>query len=94
MGLCWASMSDAWTPETLSELICRILKDDLISVGEDFSTESNLVESGLDSLALTQLLLAIEEKTGIWVDEGLLTPEILENSASLATCVHGLIDAA
>jgi acyl carrier protein len=87
-------MSDAWTPETLSELIYRILKDDLISVGEDFSPKSNLVESGLDSLALTQLLLAIEENTGIWVDEGLLTPEILESSASLATCVHGLIDAA
>ena len=41
-----------------------------------------------------ELLLAIEESTGVWVDEGLLTPEILESSVTLAACVHGLIEAA
>jgi hypothetical protein len=33
-------------------------------------------------------MLSIEESTGVWVDESLLTPENLESSLSLATCVH------
>jgi acyl carrier protein len=82
-----AAMSE-WTHERLAELIHRILRDDLLEVAQDFSPRSNLVEAGLDSLAVTQLMLSIEENTGVWVDESLLTPENLESSETLAACVH------
>jgi acyl carrier protein len=59
---------------------------------ESFSIVSNLQESGLDSLALTRLLLAVEERFGVWIDESFLTPEILENVETLAACVHELLD--
>jgi acyl carrier protein len=82
-------MSDgAWTPEQLTELIFRVLRDDLLTPDGDFSPKSNLIDSGLDSLAVTQLLLAIEEATGIWADESLLTPENLETSETLAASIH------
>ena len=58
-------------------------------MGDDFVTSSNLIEAGLDSLAVTQLMLSVEEATGVWVDEGELTPENLENSETLARCVLG-----
>ena len=77
-----------WTRERLVELIHRVLRDDLLSVGQDFTPASNLIEAGLDSLAVTQLMLSIEETTGVWVDESLLTPENLESSETLAACVH------
>lgn len=77
-----------WTQEELARRIYEILRDDLLQVDEGFSPTSNLVAAGLDSLAVTQLLLAIEEQTGVWVDESLLTPEILENAETLAACVH------
>jgi acyl carrier protein len=77
-----------WTRERLTELIHRTLRDELLSAGEGFTPTSNLVESGLDSLAVTQLMLSIEEATGVWVDESLLTPENLETSETLAACVH------
>jgi acyl carrier protein len=77
-----------WTRERLAELIHRVLRDDLLEVSEDFTTRSNLIEAGLDSLAVTQLMLSIEESTGVWVDESLLTPENLESSETLAACVH------
>ncbi len=77
-----------WTHERLAELIHRILREDLLEVADDFTPRSNLVEAGLDSLAVTQLMLSIEENTGVWVDESLLTPENLESSESLAACVH------
>jgi acyl carrier protein len=81
-------MSAEWTRERLGELIHRLLREELLSVEEDFTTRSNLIEAGVDSLAITQLMLAIEEATGIWTDESLLTPESLENVETLAACVH------
>ena len=77
-----------WTRERLAELIHRILKDDLLEVKDDFTTASDLIAAGLDSLAVTQLMLSIEESTGVWVDESLLTPENLASCESLAACVH------
>jgi acyl carrier protein len=77
-----------WTRERLTELIHRILRDDLLTPEGEFTPKSNLIDSGLDSLAVTQLMLAIEEATGVWADESLLTPENLETSETLAASIH------
>jgi acyl carrier protein len=77
-----------WTRERLAELIHRILRDELLQVADDFTPASDLIEAGLDSLAVTQLMLSIEENTGVWVDESLLTPENLASAETLAACVH------
>ena len=79
-------MSD-WTREALTQRVFEILRDELLEVGAEFTPRSNLVEAGLDSLAVTQLMLSIEECTGVWVDESLLTPENLASAESLAGCV-------
>lgn len=74
--------------EELRERVFRILRDDILAVDGDFGPRSNLVDAGLDSLAVTQLMLAIEEDTGVWIDESLLTPENLESAETLAALVH------
>ena len=79
--------------EDLTQSIYDILRNDLLEVGEEFTPRSNLIDAGLDSLAVTQLLLAVEERTGVWVDEGLLTPETLASCESLAACTHELAGA-
>jgi acyl carrier protein len=79
---------NGWTRERLTDLIHRILRDDLLAPEGDFSPQSNLIESGLDSLAVTQLMLAIEEATGVWTDESLLTPENLETAETLAASIY------
>ena len=61
---------------------------ELLAVGRRLHAAVDLVDAGLDSLAVTQLLLAIEESTGVWVDESLLTEETLASAESLAACVH------
>lgn len=76
------------SPRELTDLVFEILRDQILSQATDFTPRSNLIASGLDSLAVTQLLLCIEERTGVWVDEGLLTPETLESAESLAALVH------
>ncbi len=78
-----------WSREALTTRIYEILRAGLLSVGDDFTPQSDLVGAGLDSLAVTQLMLAIEESTGVWVDESLLTEKTLATAESLAACVHG-----
>ena len=77
------------TREALTQRVFEILRDQLLDVGADFTPRSNLLAAGLDSLAVTQLMLAIEESTGLWVDDSLLTPEHLESAESLADLVYG-----
>ena len=80
-------MSDDWNLERITARVFEILRDELLNVDASFTPRSNLVDAGLDSLAVTQLMLSIEESTGVWVDESLLTPENLESAESLAACV-------
>lgn len=75
--------------EELTQRVFEILRDQLLDVGADFTPRSNLLAAGLDSLAVTQLMLAIEESTGLWVDDSLLSPEHLESAESLADLVYG-----
>lgn len=74
--------------EDLTRFIHETLRDDLLAAGDEFAPTTNLIDAGLDSLAATQLLLAIEEHTGVWVDESALTPENLESCEALARCVR------
>jgi acyl carrier protein len=80
-----------WDRQTLTQRIFEILRDELLEAGEGFTPQSDLVAAGLDSLAVTQLLLALEECTGIWVDESQLTPENLTSAESLGACVAALV---
>lgn len=81
-------MTSSLTTEELEQRIFDIVRQDILSVDDTFTKESNLIEAGLDSLALTQLMLAIEESTGVWVDESLLTEETLSNVKTLSALVH------
>ena len=87
-GMSSNGKANGWTRERLTDLIHRILRDDLLAPEGDFTPQSNLIESGLDSLAVTQLMLAIEEATGVWTDESLLTPENLATAETLAASIH------
>jgi len=77
------------TQAAVIECVFGILRDEILSAGSDFTPSSDLVEAGLDSLSLTQLMLSIEEQTGVWLDESLLTPENLKTAETLAALVSG-----
>ena len=77
----------ATLPE-LTQLIFETVRDELLEVDAGFEADSDLIAAGLDSLALTQLLLTVEERTGLWFDESELTPENLASCATLARCIH------
>ncbi len=85
-------MSERPNLEGLSMMIFQLLREELLEVDDSFTPQSDLVEAGLDSLGITQLLLTIEEQTGIWVDESELTPENLESTEALARCVLAALE--
>ena len=85
-------MGESYSVEALESLIVEVLREEL-DAGDAFDGKSDLVEAGLTSLVAVQLLLAIEERTGIWVDESELTPENLVSAEALARCVHAHVDA-
>lgn len=78
--------------DNLEQTILRIVRDDILDTDEEFTTTTSLLESGLDSFSLTQLLLSIEEETGIWIDESHLTRDHLENVETLADCLREVSD--
>lgn len=75
-----------------AQLFEFLAKELLTGSTDDFTPQKNLVTAGLDSLALTQLLLHIEETTGVWIDESALTPENLASTEALARCVHAELE--
>jgi acyl carrier protein len=83
-----------FTLPELTQLILETLRDELLEVDASFGADTDLIGAGLDSLALTQLLLTVEERTGLWFDESELTPENLTSCASLARCIHDQLAAA
>ncbi|MEE3331005.1 MAG: acyl carrier protein [Myxococcota bacterium] len=79
--------------DDITRFIFETLRDELLSVDTEFTPEGDLIDAGLDSLTATQLLLAIEERTGVWVDESVLTPENLASCEALARSVCQHIEA-
>jgi acyl carrier protein len=74
--------------EALTDRVFEILRNEILDVGDDFTPQTDLVEAGLDSLAVTQLMLSIEENAGVWIDESLLTPDNLRSAETLASLVY------
>ena len=82
-----------YTQDSLTVRVFEILRDEILTADPAFTPTTNLIEAGLDSLAVTQLMLSIEESTGVWVDESLLTPENLATAEALAALVYTQLSA-
>jgi acyl carrier protein len=55
--------------------------------------ETDLVASGFDSMSLVRVLLFIEESYGLWIPEGEITSDALQNVRALATTTTRVLNA-
>ena len=60
-------------PATLEQQCVALVRERLLEVRPGFDAESNLYDNGLDSMAIMQLLLLVEEKYGVAIPDGALT---------------------
>lgn len=83
---------ETWTRDELVDMLADVLETEVLRSDVDLDRHSGLEESGLDSLKLTQVLLSVEERTGLWLDEENLTPENLETVGTLADCIYDVLE--
>ena len=64
--------------------LTELVTQNLLETGPSFNSDSNLYEAGLDSMAIMQLLLLIEQKFGIMLPESDLSRDNFNDIRSLA----------
>lgn len=75
-------------PSRLERELLRLVRDHLLDgIGEDFDVLASLPDAGLDSMAIMQLLLLIEDRFDVWLPEEDLTRENFACIRSLALAV-------
>jgi acyl carrier protein len=75
-------------PSRLERELLRLVRDHLLDgIDEDFDVLASLPDAGLDSMAIMQLLLLIEDRFGVWLPEEDLTRENFACIRSLALAV-------
>ena len=70
---------------TLEEELVTLISERLLETAPDFSETSNLFDAGLDSMAIMQLLLLIEEKYGIMLSDADLSTDNFKSARQLAS---------
>ena len=73
---------------TLEEELVVLIRERLLETPPEFSATSNLYDAGLDSMAIMQLLLLIEEKYGVMLPDSDLSKENFSSPHFLAVLLQ------
>lgn len=75
-------------PSGLEHELLQLVREHLLDgLGPDFDALSSLPQAGLDSMAIMQLLLLVEDRFGVWLPEEDLTRENFSCIRALARAV-------
>ena len=80
-------MKRTWNEQEIIEGLLDIFRSQR-QLDNTFTSRSDLKFSGLDSLTMVRILVAIEEKFGVWLEGDALCPENLQNVETLAHCLQ------
>ncbi len=64
--------------------VLALVRERLLELPPWFGPTSRLADAGLDSMAVMQLLLLVEDRWGVWLPEGDLVEENLETVRAFA----------
>lgn len=74
--------------ETLQQQLLTLIRERLLEVSSDFGLDSNLYDAGLDSMAIMQLLILIEQEYGVSIPDNDLTRHKLSAVRHLADLIN------
>jgi acyl carrier protein len=74
--------------ESLEQQLVQLVSERLLETPPGFNADSNLYDSGLDSMAIMQLLILIEEEFGVALPESELTRQNFSTVRSVASLVR------
>ena len=72
--------------------LLELVSQDILEVGPDFNAQSNLFDAGLDSMAIMQLLILIEQNFGVRLPAAKLTRANFSSVADLARLMDSEAD--
>jgi acyl carrier protein len=72
----------------LEQQLVTLVSERLLETQPGFNEDSDLYESGLDSMAIMQLLILIEEDYGVAIPESDLTRQNFSTVRSIAGLIH------
>ena len=65
-----------------------IIRDEVLDIDQDLTSESDLFEAGLDSMAIMQLLLQIEDHFGVELDPSDLSRDNFQTVSKIAALIE------
>lgn len=74
--------------ESLEQQLVQLVSERLLETQPGFGADSNLYDSGLDSMAIMQLLILIEEEYGVALPESELTRQNFSTVRSVAGLIR------
>lgn len=74
--------------DNLEQQLVTLISERLLETQPGFDADSNLYEAGLDSMALMQLLILVEEEYGVSIPESALTKQNFSNIRHLAGLIR------
>jgi len=72
----------------MEQQLVQLVSERLLETRPGFDVDSNLYESGLDSMAIMQLLILIEEEYGVALPESELTRQNFSTVRSVAGLIR------
>jgi acyl carrier protein len=72
----------------LDQQLVTLVSERLLETPPGFDADSNLYEAGLDSMALMQLLILVEEEYGVSIPESALTKQNFSTVRHLSQIIH------
>jgi acyl carrier protein len=73
--------------DTLEQQLIALISERLLETPARFDTESDLYQHGLDSMAIMQLLVLLEDEYGVAIPESALTRKNFASVRQLASLV-------
>ncbi len=80
-------MSADLTPEAIESALCEMIAENLLETPPDFDAQSDLFAAGLDSMAIMQLLVMIEDRFGVAIPPEEMTTENFSTIKSITPVV-------
>lgn len=74
--------------DPLEPQLVTMISERLLETQPGFDADSNLYDAGLDSMALMQLLILVEEEYGVSIPEGDLTKKNFSTTRHLAQLIR------
>lgn len=72
----------------MEDTLTRILREDILGHEDPIDADTDLFALGLDSMAIMQLLLVIEDEFGVTIDPADLSRDNFRNCASIAALIR------